>query len=503
MSLLLIPLLALIGPEGPSKAAAVAPFVGEDAFAVARVDLARWEPGATPRLALGRVLDDPGVAAFAAGLDGRIAQLKALGAADLYLVAGLADLPGYPLAVVPLTGKADGPKLAEALTSAGPAPRWPKAEVIRGAVVAGSAAALERARASGAPARPELAEALDSAGDAVVSIALVPTTAQRRAIGESFPSLPAELGGGPIEVATRGIAWASMAAATVPKPTVRVVVRGRDPEAARALLEIARDGLAVLAKPGRLDPAAVALAAAASRYQPEVDGASVRLEVPLAEAASLASVPIFQARDAARRRVCVNDMLQLGLAFHNYHAAHGSFPPAYVADKDGKPLLSWRVLILPYFDQHQSLFGQFHLDEAWDGPNNKPLIARMPKVYACPGESGKLAAEGKTTYLVPRGPATIFPGAEGVKLKEITDGLSNTILVVDASDDLAVTWTKPDDWMTVPDFATLGLFGHHTGITNFAMADGSVRSLKATIAPALLKALTTRNAGEVSKEGFW
>ena len=496
MSLLLIPLLALIGPEGPSKAAAVAPFVGEDAFAVARVDLARWEPGATPRLALGRVLDDPGVAAFAAGLNGRIAQLKALGAADLYLVAGLADLPGYPLAVVPLTGKADGPKLAEALTSAGPAPRWPKAEVIRGAVVAGSAAALERVRASGSPARPELAEALDSAGDPAVSVALIPSTVQRRALSESFPTLPPDLGGGPIEVVTRGIAWASMAMAVEPKPTVRVVVRGRDDEAARALGKVARDGLAALAKPGRLDPAAVALAAAASRYQPEVDGASVRLEVPLAEAASLASVPIFQARDAARRRECVNQMKNFGLAMHNYHSAHGSFPPAYVAGKDGKPLLSWRVLILPYLEQ-KSLFDEFHLDEPWDSPHNKPLIARMPKVYACPGESGKLAAEGKTTYLVPRGPSTAFPGAEGVKINDISDGSSNTILVVEASDALAVTWTRPDDWMTAPDFATLGLFSQHGNGTNFLFGDGSVRFLKATIAPSLLKALTTPKGGEV------
>ncbi len=501
MPLLLIPLLALMALDGPSKAEAVAPFVGEDAFAVARVDLARWAPGETPRLALGRVIDDPGVADFAAGVDGRVASLKSLGAADLYLVASLADVPGYPLAVVPLTSKADGPKVVEALTSPGPAPRWPKAEVIRGAVVAGSAAALARLREAAPPARPELAEALDSAGDAAVSVALIPTTPQRRALGESFPSLPQALGGGPIEVVTRGIAWASLAMTTGPKPTVRVVIRGRDPESARALLTIARQGLASLAKPARLDPATVALAAAARRYQPEVDGASVRLEVPLDEAASLASVPIFRARDAERRRACVIDMKQFGLAMHNYHSAHGSFPPAYVADKDGKPLLSWRVLILPYLDQQQSLFEQFHLDEAWDGPNNKPLIARMPKVYACPGESGKLAAEGKTTYLVPRGPATIFPGAEGVKINDIPDGSSNTILVVDASDDLAVTWTRPDDWSTAPDFAILGLFSHHGNGTNFTMGDGSVRFLKATIAPAKLKALTTRNGGEVIKSG--
>ena len=70
----------------------------------------------------------------------------------------------------------------------------------------------------------------------------------------------------------------------------------------------------------------------------------------------------------------------------------------------------------------------------------------MPAVYTCPSGSRTPAKEGKTTYLTPRGPATIFPGADAIKIQDITDGTSNTIFVVDASDAAAVTWTKPDDW---------------------------------------------------------
>ena len=121
----------------------------------------------------------------------------------------------------------------------------------------------------------------------------------------------------------------------------------------------------------------------------------------------------------------------------------------------------------------------------------------MPLVYACPSGRGALAREGKTTYLTPRGPATIFPGAQAIKLQEITDGTSNTIFVVDAGDSVAVTWTKPDDWEVPADASTQGLFGHHTGGTNFAFADGSVRFLKETISPKLIRALVTRNGGEV------
>src|SRR5690606_10896708 len=108
---------------------------------------------------------------------------------------------------------------------------------------------------------------------------------------------------------------------------------------------------------------------------------------------------------------------------------------AYTADDDGTPLLSWRVHILPFLGE-QSLYDQFHLDEPWDSPHNTRLIARMPEVYRCPGADRDEG--GTTTYLVPRGEGTIFPGARGVPPEEITDGTSNTLLVVDADPARAV-----------------------------------------------------------------
>ena len=89
---------------------------------------------------------------------------------------------------------------------------------------------------------------------------------------------------------------------------------------------------------------------------------------------------------------------QIGLAIHNYIAVHDSFPPAFTQDKAGKPLLSWRVLILPYLEQ-DALFKEFHLDEAWDSPHNKALIARMPVTYRCPGEGDDLATARETRDL--------------------------------------------------------------------------------------------------------
>ncbi len=111
----------------------------------------------------------------------------------------------------------------------------------------------------------------------------------------------------------------------------------------------------------------------------------------------------------------------------------------------------------------------------------------MPRVYACPDEARSLAAEGKTTYLTPRGPGTIFPGAAGVKIQDITDGTSNTIIVVDAT---RRRRPSPGPGRTTgrsPPSPARGLFGHHPGGTNFGFADGSVRFLKETIAPEVLK----------------
>ena len=76
-------------------------------------------------------------------------------------------------------------------------------------------------------------------------------------------------------------------------------------------------------------------------------------------------------------------MKTIALAMYSYHYAHGHFSPAATYDKDGRPLLGWRVLILPYFgeEQYAQLYKEFKLDEPWDSPHNKALLPRMPSCY--------------------------------------------------------------------------------------------------------------------------
>jgi prepilin-type processing-associated H-X9-DG protein len=408
-------------------------------------------------------------------------------------------MPGLPVAVVPLPDGADGQAIARVLSGVVPnSPlRLPASKTMRGAVVGGTPAAVARVRDAQPAARPELAAAMAAAGGgAAVRVIIMPSTTQRRAFEESLPNLPPMLGDLPITTITRDLSWATLAMALEPSPTLRASVQARDADAATKIQKVFQSALNLLVQSSQGNPATAGLARVLATLKPEARGEQITLEADLEKTAELVAVPIAQAREGARRSQCTNNLKQIGLAMHNFHSVNGTFPPAYTASKDGKPLLSWRVHILPYLEQ-KALYDEFHLDEPWDSPHNKALIPRMPAPYACPSGSRTLAREGKTSYLAPRGPATIFPGPQAVKLQDITDGTSNTILVVDAADALATTWTKPDDWEVAPDFKTQGLFGHHTRGTNFGFADGSVRFLKETVKAKLLQALTTRNGNEV------
>jgi prepilin-type processing-associated H-X9-DG protein len=198
--------------------------------------------------------------------------------------------------------------------------------------------------------------------------------------------------------------------------------------------------------------------------------------------------------EAARRAQCTNNLKQIALAYHNVHSATNAFPAPAITDKDGKPLLSWRVTILPYLEQ-QELYNKFKLDEPWDSPQNKALIKEMPAVYLCP--SRKRPEAGTTAYRVFVGDGAMFQEGQGTPIQAITDGTSNTIMVVESTD--AVPWTKPDDLKFDPK-AKPSLYGAgspHPGGFNAGFADGSVRFIKNSINLEVWKALITRASGEV------
>ena len=216
---------------------------------------------------------------------------------------------------------------------------------------------------------------------------------------------------------------------------------------------------------------------------PATSGVLIALVLPAVQAA----------REAARRSQCVNNLKQIGLAMHNYHSAYNTFPGP-VLDKQGKPLLSWRVAILPFIEQ-QAIYNKFKLDEAWDSPHNKALLKEMPSTYTCPDNPKSEAFT--TSYQTFVGNGAMFELNRGASLQEITDGTSNTIMVVESKD--GVPWTKPDDLKFDPaDAKPLnGASSMHPGGINALFGDGSVRFIKTVINPRVWKAIITKAGGEV------
>jgi beta-lactamase regulating signal transducer with metallopeptidase domain len=195
---------------------------------------------------------------------------------------------------------------------------------------------------------------------------------------------------------------------------------------------------------------------------------------------------VAAARQAARRAQSLNNLKQLALAMMNYLDANRHFPPAVLYGPDGKTPYSWRVALLPWLDQ-KALYDQYHFDEPWDGPNNRKLLEKMPAVFRCPTEP----AESKNAcYFALVGPGTIFDGQKGTTPGEIVDGMSNTLLLVEAKRD--IPWTKPEDIAYDPDKPLPELGGFFEGGFNAAFADGSVYFPSATDSEKVLRALITK-----------
>ncbi|MEZ6135237.1 MAG: DUF1559 domain-containing protein [Pirellulaceae bacterium] len=191
----------------------------------------------------------------------------------------------------------------------------------------------------------------------------------------------------------------------------------------------------------------------------------------------------------------MNSMKQIGLALHNYADVHKSFPPQCLVAADGQRLLSWRVLILPYLDQ-SALYDQFHLDEPWDSPHNLKLAETIPAPYLTQRNAEGGPQKTQMLAVLTKDSAFGRPG-KPLYFTDILDGTVNTIWFVEAPQDQAVVWTKPDD--LVVDEAAPGKVMMPAGARGIhaAVTDGSVHFLdreKAT--DAFLRAVLTVDGGE-------
>jgi hypothetical protein len=193
------------------------------------------------------------------------------------------------------------------------------------------------------------------------------------------------------------------------------------------------------------------------------------------------------AREAARRAQSTNNMKQILLGLQNYHDTYQSFPPAVVKDKDGKPLYSGMVCLLPFIEQ-QPLYDRFDKDKAWDSLENKPFSSMNIPTFMDP--SSPNTTPGKTDYLLITGKGSILEDAPGVRhnMSEIRDGTSNTMIVMEVKG--TASWAAPNTWdISQP------LGGSHPRIVIVGFADGSVHTIDRNIDPETLRRLVERNDG--------
>lgn len=223
------------------------------------------------------------------------------------------------------------------------------------------------------------------------------------------------------------------------------------------------------------------------------------------------------ARDAARSSACKNNLKSLALALQNHHDSRKTFPPAYIADEDGTPLHSWRVLILPYIDQ-TALYDRIRLDEPWDSPHNRQFHSQMPEVFSCPSDGNP--RDGFTNYMVVvesakgvEGGTVFIPGQMQkfgdeasyrgeISVASIKDGTSNTVAVVEVSNS-TTNWMEPvdldlDEQIRVNDCEDGScLSSQHRRGVNVAFVDGSVKTLSENVSRETLRKLFLRNDGQI------
>jgi len=180
-----------------------------------------------------------------------------------------------------------------------------------------------------------------------------------------------------------------------------------------------------------------------------------------------------RAGKAARRSSCNNNLKQIGLAMHNFHDTYLHLPPAMTVDAFGNPLHSWRTLILPFLEENE-LYEQIRLNEPWDSPHNRQFHSQMPYAFSCPSNpKGNV-----TSYMVFTGNGAPWERERKIRFRDITDGTSNTIAIVEVKNS-TVNWMEPRD---IPWNGGMPIIGatnqpgsNHPGGLQVVMMDASTR----------------------------
>ena len=211
--------------------------------------------------------------------------------------------------------------------------------------------------------------------------------------------------------------------------------------------------------------------------------------------------PIQSAREAGRRATCMSNLRNIELALHNYHEKYDRFPPAYTVDPEGKPLHSWRTLLLPFIER-SDIYEQIKLDEPWDSPDNLAIFKnqniRLYECLNCP----ELNRDAKTIYVMVTGPNYVSDGPNSCSIEDLKGKTGEVIHLIETTS--PVHWYEPKDLKAdeitfkVNDATTPGIGSWHPGFVVAAFCDGHVEAIDEDIAPEKLRSMF-----EIKKGSSW
>lgn len=447
----------------------------------------------------------------------QLRELSDFGATEIVLVIAIEDLTMNhgPLLVTKLPDETAAAKAQDWLKLRLQMTPGVEARLSGSTLLVATTATLDRYEKLTPAPRTDLVDPAIEDG-VTFAVVLSPSADARRVLRELWPMLPPPYDKltGPLVAddvrsvtATVQLGVASSASLSInsPNPSAREAV-------AKAISTGLQTGVAWIE--ANRPPYATAAKNAAELLTPQTDEAAVAIHIdandPAVEqlATNVLAPTINAAQESAKRASKMNDMKLIGLAMLNFESANG-FLPAAIVDKEGKPLMSWRVAILPYLEQ-QELFEKFHLDEPWDSPHNLEIAKQ-----ASPDIFRRDNREGMTSYLRP-----VYDGSDlaaarddiqpiekrfagrqcflqpGDKFLDIRDGTANSILIAEVAPEHAVFWTKPKDWeVDLKDpLAKLRTDKREGFVSGYY--DGHARFDPFDIDPKLLKKLLTKNGRE-------
>lgn len=325
--------------------------------------------------------------------------------------------------------------------------------------------------------------ALDKTGDCPVQLAVIFPRYFRETFAEIYPELPPMLGGGSAKTLVSGVRWISVGIRPA-TASIRMVVQTESPAVAQEVKTHLPKMLSALLKESQPDLAtSTLLTALLGVLEPTVsdDQVIMKLDDPKKSEAlmQLAAATVTATAKPIAVSQTQNNLKRFCLAMHNYFSAYKAWPTyRELKTQEKKSGLSWRVHILPFMNEAE-LYKEFKLDESWDSPHNIRLLDRMPKAFkpAIAIGSEESVKPFHTTYAAPVGEDTVFGRDKVVGFQHVTDGTSNTIVLVELETEAAIPWTSPEEYAFDPARPAAKLRSIDGKIST-AFMDGSVRGVR-------------------------